>query len=490
MATYYVNATDGDDEKDGQSEANAWKTISKVNSSMGSFSAGDSILFKRGETFTDAGLWISCSGSSGNEITFGAYGSGNLPIIQPASGASITLGEGKSYIIIEYIKVQNTAGTSAGMALNRGDITQNTYITVRNCEFSGTGGVGIHVQGVDHYTIDNCSFSNCQSGKNGIYIDGSNANPASNGTISNNTLNPNGICLHQSGDYDIGSNHTISGNTVTGCTEEGIDLASGSNITVTGNEIYNNSSSEITVVHGVSDVIIEKNYIHDANSNGIYIDNCSNITLRYNIIYDPVLRCVNIGPSTSVTTVYLYNNTLVSSTSSTRSVITIGQYLDGLTAKNNIIMNTETSYNLVEYGTGATPTNTNSDFDYNQYYRGDNDPDQNLWYGGTFSNWQNTENQDANGAFGDPLFVDASNGNFSLQDSSLCIDAGIDVSLTSDYNGSLVPMGNGTPDIGAVEYARFDSSVLTLTISLPTPTISATVGVLGTGVDMNMDIRL
>jgi len=85
--TYYVRA-DGDDSKDGLSDANAWKTISKVNSSMGSFSGGDFIGFKRGDvwdgTLSDC-LKITASGSSGSIITFGAYGSGADPILNGAN---------------------------------------------------------------------------------------------------------------------------------------------------------------------------------------------------------------------------------------------------------------------------------------------------------------------------------------------------------------------------------------------------------------------
>ena len=46
-ATYYVDATNGQDTNTGLSETNAWKTIANVNGS--SFKAGDQILFKRGE---------------------------------------------------------------------------------------------------------------------------------------------------------------------------------------------------------------------------------------------------------------------------------------------------------------------------------------------------------------------------------------------------------------------------------------------------------
>ena len=68
----------------------------------------------------------------------------------------------------------------------------------------------------------------------------------------------------------------------------------------------------------------------------------------------------------------------------------------------------------------------------------------------TFSAWQSVHSQDANGLNSDPLFRNAPAGNFSLQRGSPAIDAGVDVSLTQDYEGnSLV----GLPDMGAYEYA-------------------------------------
>jgi hypothetical protein len=76
--TFYVDATNGKDINDGLSPSSPWKTIAKVNASK--FNPGDQILFKRGETWREQ-LTVPSSGSSGNPITFGAYGSGALPVI-------------------------------------------------------------------------------------------------------------------------------------------------------------------------------------------------------------------------------------------------------------------------------------------------------------------------------------------------------------------------------------------------------------------------
>ena len=48
---YYVDATSGSDSNDGNSVTSAWKTLTKVNNTSSSFIAGDSILFKQGETW-------------------------------------------------------------------------------------------------------------------------------------------------------------------------------------------------------------------------------------------------------------------------------------------------------------------------------------------------------------------------------------------------------------------------------------------------------
>jgi hypothetical protein len=76
--TYYVSSGGGDDAKDGQSTATAWKTIAKVNAAT--FSPGDQILFKRGDTWRES-LVPPSSGAAGNPIVFDAYGSGDAPTI-------------------------------------------------------------------------------------------------------------------------------------------------------------------------------------------------------------------------------------------------------------------------------------------------------------------------------------------------------------------------------------------------------------------------
>jgi hypothetical protein len=74
--TYYVSSSTGSDANSGTSSGAAWQTIAHVNGQT--FLAGDSILFKRGDVWNES-LAPGSSGSSGNPITFDAYGTGAAP---------------------------------------------------------------------------------------------------------------------------------------------------------------------------------------------------------------------------------------------------------------------------------------------------------------------------------------------------------------------------------------------------------------------------
>ena len=75
-ATYYVDATFGNDAGDGLSPSTAWRTIAKIN--VFNFTPGDHVLLKRGETWREA-LKLNVSGALNNPIIFDAYGTGPNP---------------------------------------------------------------------------------------------------------------------------------------------------------------------------------------------------------------------------------------------------------------------------------------------------------------------------------------------------------------------------------------------------------------------------
>lgn len=105
---YYVSSSTGNDSNNG-SEAAPFKTIQKVNGL--NLHAGDSVLFKCGDTWRGQMLTITKSGISGQPIIFGSYPAAcaNKPILsgaQPVSGWALSSGN-------VYVATLN-AGANAG----------------------------------------------------------------------------------------------------------------------------------------------------------------------------------------------------------------------------------------------------------------------------------------------------------------------------------------------------------------------------------------
>ena len=106
-SSYYLDVTNGDDSRNGLSEATAWKSLSKLRDVK--LTPGDRVLLKRGDTFRGE-LEISGQGTSGNRIYIEAYGEGNKPCI---------------------------AGHDTSLYAVR--ILNSDYLTLRNVEITNTG---------------------------------------------------------------------------------------------------------------------------------------------------------------------------------------------------------------------------------------------------------------------------------------------------------------------------------------------------------------
>jgi hypothetical protein len=84
--TYYVSNA-GSDNNNGITAGTSWQTLTKVQSegNSGLIKAGDSIVFKRGDSFTGILKWATIwgyhcpTGTASKPITFSNYGSGANP---------------------------------------------------------------------------------------------------------------------------------------------------------------------------------------------------------------------------------------------------------------------------------------------------------------------------------------------------------------------------------------------------------------------------
>jgi hypothetical protein len=143
--TYYVAAA-GSDSNSGTDTGHPWQTIGKVNGST--FSAGDSILFNRGDVWYGTSLIGPSSGSSGSPITFVAYGSGANPVIKGTEagiGPAATAPNTSSMTRITWGGGSNGTTVAAGAAATSDAITYSLnnsvdqivtiYTTARNVEY-------------------------------------------------------------------------------------------------------------------------------------------------------------------------------------------------------------------------------------------------------------------------------------------------------------------------------------------------------------------
>jgi copper-binding protein NosD len=78
---YYVDPANGDDTRRGDSAANAWRTLARVNEFR--LEPGDTVLFRRGSTWR-GGLHLTEDGTAEQPVVVGSYGTGAAPVFTAA----------------------------------------------------------------------------------------------------------------------------------------------------------------------------------------------------------------------------------------------------------------------------------------------------------------------------------------------------------------------------------------------------------------------
>jgi hypothetical protein len=125
--TYYVDESAGKDSNDGLTQSTAWQTTKKVNEYT--FSPGDKVFFKRGETWLTSGNGV-VKGQNG--VTYGAYGTGNNPIIDGNHESDVFQALDKDSITLQDLYLRNGLNSNA-------QFLRSTNIDIINCEMSGAG---------------------------------------------------------------------------------------------------------------------------------------------------------------------------------------------------------------------------------------------------------------------------------------------------------------------------------------------------------------
>jgi hypothetical protein len=134
--TYYVS-TSGNDSNSGTSATSPWKTVAGVVAYEPSLRPGDCVLFQRGGVWYEQLKISNLHGTQSYPITFGNYGTGNLPVLDGGStrpygivGASGSGQAANSYVTIDGFEVRNA--TSGGIIFSYlvqpGITIQNNYV--------------------------------------------------------------------------------------------------------------------------------------------------------------------------------------------------------------------------------------------------------------------------------------------------------------------------------------------------------------------------
>jgi len=324
---YYVDAVAGNDSNNGTSQATPWRTVAKVNSSH--FSAGDQILFKRGDTWREL-LSPPSSGEAGSPIVIGAYGIGPAPILagadllpqsawslcstcQPriwqaslATRPNIVIFDGVSgnaktsisalAALMDWYWASNAlyvwspinpgsfyllSGVEAGQRWVVINLSALAYLTVQNLELSGANGVPTsgeiyaHTQGVPPHDLTLSGLIVRNGAGHGIHLEDCNNCVIEGSNISN--VASDGISLvslHT--EYPITSASVLD-NTVTGSHHDGI---------ATYGCAIGGTCQTFNFPKGVflTGVVISGNTVHD-NGEGIYLQWTNNSSVAANTSY-------------------------------------------------------------------------------------------------------------------------------------------------------------------------------------------------------------
>ena len=507
--TYYVSAA-GNDAENGMSTVTAWKTLTKVNATT--FNAGDQILFNRGDTFygklvigqngsVGNPITIGSYGTGNKPVFSGNIGTATWTLVGNGVYSCPTFLNDEYSIFWEDGRAKKMATTSACLdgvwfitnprttlyykpssgvpsdhILNYVDINWTTgifnfAIDVSNRSYISISGIrlnyhgnGIGQQGnasTSNIVIDNCDFYACHTG---VYFEPNSSNNA-NLTVKNSYFKwcQNGIRLYAKVTTGLNTGCQIYANEMYECgtTDGTTHWTYGTDYEAIGFQNIKSSSIYSNYVHSgyqkgiiiytLSGIISDNNLIyrnrienngdtsaleltgetgHDGyNNNWIYYNVFANTSILQSFSY-------NQGDAASQMN-YFVNNTLIGSSSYLKIyTINTAQYL---TIKNNIF------YNSLTYKFRCDGNPTNLVMDYNLYYTTQS---ANFYLNGSSRNlvYMQGLGYDAHAVTTDPLFVSVSD--FSLQASSPAINTGIDVGLTSDFNGMSIV---GLPDIGAYE---------------------------------------
>jgi len=451
---HYISAA-GSDANTGLTLTTTWLSIAKVNAMFSSFSTGDSVLFKRGDTFYGS-LIISRSGISGSPMVIAAYGTGPKPLL---------LGSKQENLTTDWI-------------YQGGNIWQNNdssfaeprtwgYCDVANIIFNNEAFCGVKLMTVTPtFTTQGQFWFDYSNNRLSLYSVG---NPASFYTNIQCAFNENAVkltdrtyitfkdldfrywgrCVWESdGSFItwqdinmsyIGGSNMEMGYTGAGRYGNGLQMWEGTShdITITGCKIDNVYDAGISPQgysggFDVYNIYIRNNVITNCEYSFEFYER--NTTAYAHDIYFENNTCVNAGRGWS------HSQRPDGANGSCVRLCDFTGNKANIFIRNNIFCGSTQYLFQIE----RTSDLTNIVLDYNSYYKTSGEmvgyKQQNSGYYYTLASWKAATGQDAHSISNNPLFISATD--FHLQETSPAINAGIDIGL---------PFSGTAPDMGAFE---------------------------------------
>lgn len=464
---YYVDATGGNDANTGLTQAAPWKTIAKLNSAT--LNPGDSVLFKRGETWTQTTAQLICRA----HVTYMDYGSGALPIIKTTTAASMAVEIAGDYVTLKNINIQSNAAWAISFTgwVSGADGEGRSHCLLDGLATTGPINVLGHHNTIRYCTIDGTS-NNGKTGSslgNGIYA----TYPASHhnlidhniihnftmrcvwlmmlqhdNIVSYNTLYAATRGIDFDGAVSVCWNETAIGNLIYDCTTYGINFEAVFYGIAIGNEIKHCGSQGIMVMtyatnytdgpngndyteneYVVTNTLLENNLIHHGTGEGIEFYRANGVKIYGNTIAYNATQGIKTPEQTSATNEMVNNLMLNNGTSnSSKSEVLVAVIsFAGVWAVDHHNLVWHPGDQNKAYGMGVSP-----------------------WTMTNLAGYQTASGVGTNSIQADPVVVDPTNNDFHLQTTSPCKNTGDPtVGSTIDKDGVI---RGAQVDIGCYEF--------------------------------------